>query len=489
MGWELVKDGKRYKCWLNLDEVEIYVGKGHDGHKDWGKSIDKKIGARYQWMNDEMEERWFIIKNYANRYLILVDKNNNEFKINSSSLCKGALGKIFDKHTDKFRYNIGDTVNDLVIINREYRKDKRNTNIKWYQYQCIKCGNIDWIYEGGLKKRQGCNICCLYPQKVLKGYNDIATTHPHLCPYFVNQEDVYKYTAGSNEKVLLKCPDCGYQKEMRINTLHRYGFGCNKCSDGTSYPEKFMVNILSQLNIKFITQLNHTTFVWCDKYFYDFYLPDFNIIIETHGLQHYRNAFQTYKETHENDLIKYDIAVLNSFEANRNYFVVDSRESTLDWMKEHIIETLGHLFDFSNVDWEKADLECQKSHMILACQLKKENPNLSTKEITELIKKEIGIEYGHDTISSWLNRGNKLGLCHYNGKEEQKKGNKKMRGKNSPNAKKVKQKDLNGNIIKIWDYVKQISEELGYSYSTLMLHLSGAQKGKLYKGYIWEYYE
>lgn len=473
MSWELVKDGKQYKCWLNLDEIR----KTYKGY-DWKKSVGKKIGVRYKWCHDEMEERLFIIKDYINSYLILVDKNNNEFKINRDSLYKGKLGNLFDKHTVEFKYNIGSEINGLKIIDREYRKNKNGQNCKYYQYQCEKCGNIDWMIERNLKQGQGCNVCCLHPQKVLKGVNDIATTNPELIKYFVNQEDVYKYTTGSNEKALLQCPDCGHQKEMIICQLYRYGFSCNKCGDGIPYPEKFMVNILSQLNIKFITQLNHITFDWCQNFRYDFYLTDYNIIIETHGRQHYENTtWRVYKETHENDIFKYDLAVLNGFEYNKNYFVVDSRKSTLEWMKEYIIKTLGHLFDFSNVDWEKADLECQKSHMILVCQLKKENPDLGTKEIIELIKKEIGIEYSHVTISRWLNRGNKLGLCHY----------KKRSGKNSPRAKKVKQKDLNGNIIKIWDYAKEISDELGYNYGTLRGYIKGRDKGKPYKGYIWEY--
>ena len=484
MGWELVKDGEKVKCWLNLDEIE----KRGKGQLDWKNSVGKKLGVRYQWINDEVEERWFIIKDYyINSYLILLDKNKNQFKINSGSLCSGALGRMFDKFTDKFKYNIGSEINGLKIIDREYRKNKNGRNYKHYQYQCEKCGNIDWICEDNLKRGNGCNVCT--NKKVIKGVNDIATTNPELIKYFVNQEDVYKYTASSNKKVLLKCPDCDHQKEMIINTLHRQGFGCNKCSDGISYPEKFMVNILSQLNIKFITQLNHTTFNWCCKFRYDFYLPDCNIIIETHGGQHYEgNGFKTYEEVHENDLLKYNLARSNGFEYNKNYFVIDSRESTLEWMKKNIIETLGHVFDFNNIDWEKADLECQKSHMILACQLKKENPDLTTTEIIELIKKEIGIEYTQVTIRNWLNRGNKLGSCYYNPKEEQIKSGKKMSGKKS-RSKKVKQKDLNGNIIKIWDYAKQISEELGYNYSTLMNHIMGKDKGKPYEGYIWGYCE
>lgn len=484
MCWELVKDGKQCKCWLNLDEI-----KKNKSQYDWRNSIDKKIGIRYKWMDDEVEEKWFIVKDYEIPHLTLIE-NKDEFEICTGGLCKGNCGKIFDKRTDKFIYNIGDEINNLVFIAREYRKNKRGQNLKYYQYQCLKCGNIDWIVEGDLKKNANCNVCS--SRKTLKGVNDIATTHPHLCKYFVNQDDIYNYSHGSNKKILLKCPDCGYQKEMKICNFIRQGFSCDKCGNGISYPEKYMANILVQLNIKFITQLNHTIFDWCQNFKYDFYLPDYNIIIETHGLQHYKNVggvYKTYEKEHENDLMKYGIAKLNEFEYNKNYFVIDCRKSTLEWMKEHITETLGHIFDLSNIDWEKANLESQRSHMILACQLKRENQKLTTKEIVELVEKEIGVRYGKGTISCWLNKGNELGLCYYNGKEEMIKTNKRC-GKNSPSARQIIQIDpLTKQIVFTWQYIKQATDFYSICHGgTLRHYLKGkAKSGHLYNGFLWYY--
>ena len=59
-------------------------------------------------------------------------------------------------------------------------------------------------------------------------------------------------------------------------------------------------------------------------------------------------------------------------------------------------------------------------------------------------------------------------------------------GKNSPNKKQIIQRDLDGNLIKIWDYAKQASEEIeNINYKCLMRILSTG-KSK-YKGFIWEY--
>ena len=66
---------------------------------------------------------------------------------------------------------------------------------------------------------------------------------------------------------------------------------------------------------------------------------------------------------------------------------------------------------------------------------------------------------------------------------------KKYKGKNNPNAKKVRQYDVNGNLIKIWDCAKEISNFYNWNYNTFYAHLSGKKlKSKNpheYKGYLW----
>ena len=61
-------------------------------------------------------------------------------------------------------------------------------------------------------------------------------------------------------------------------------------------------------------------------------------------------------------------------------------------------------------------------------------------------------------------------------------------GKNAPNTKRVAQYDLNMNLIKIWDYAKQASEEIPeINYGGLRKVLQGRTKTHQYKGYIWKY--
>ena len=311
-------------------------------------------------------------------------------------------------------------------------KNKRNRTERGYKYECLIDGNIDTIYENGLKRGQGCNVCT--NDKVLKGINDIATTHPHLIKYFSNIEDNYIYTYGNDKKVLMKCPDCGFEKKMQISTLSYYGFSCNKCGDGISYPEKVMFSVIEQLEINFEY---HKTFDWsknvqvdnarlCGSKEYDFYFKLNNeyFVIETHGRQHYEenNGFNTiegakeYKEEVENDRLKKELALVNSVK-EENYIVIDCRKSELDWIKGYILESnLAKLFDLSKIDWNKAEKFALSSRVKEACQYKKNNPNIMTKDISKLMNMD------RQTLRKYFKKGNKIGWCYYNAEEESKKG-------------------------------------------------------------------
>lgn len=167
-----------------------------------------------------------------------------------------------------------------------------------------------------------------------------------------------------------------------------------------------MINLLKVLGLNFKTQ---KTFYWSNNRRYDFYLPKYNLIIETHGEQHYEEAFKniqgsrTLKEEQENDKYKYKIAMNNSID---EYIVIDCRKSDINWIKKNIINSnLAEIFDLRNVDWESIDFKSRKSTHIEF--LKLWNDGNSTEEIS----KETGS--GKSTIINALNKFSKIGLCNY----------------------------------------------------------------------------
>ena len=104
----------------------------------------------------------------------------------------------------KWKYEIGqrikDEKRDLTIIDREFNRDKKEKLNKYYKYKCNKCSAILYITEHNLYyHNKGCSCC--NGKMVIKGINDVATTHPNVIKYFANIEEAYKYSHGSNKLI------------------------------------------------------------------------------------------------------------------------------------------------------------------------------------------------------------------------------------------------------------------------------------------------
>jgi len=246
--------------------------------------------------------------------------------------------------------------------------------------------------------------------------NTITVTHPHLVKYFVNKEDALK-SYGSNKKVPMRCPDCGYEKTIAVSTLILVGFGCHRCGDGIPYTEKFIFSIFEQLNKKFISQLTKTIFDWCKKYRYDFYIDDINgIICECHGLQHYEeniNWKSTLQDVQENDKEKEILAKENNI---KNYIILDCRYSNMEWIKNSVMNSeLPLLLNFkeSHIDWLKCEEFGSSNFLKIVCNLWNDGIK-NTTEIAEILKVSRG------TIIRYLKQGVKLGWCDYNSEEQSK---------------------------------------------------------------------
>lgn len=306
----------------------------------------------------------------------------------------------------RFKYSVGDIIeNDKSKFKiLDIVKGDSKTKAK-YQYKCLACGYIGFKTSAKLVSR-GCPCCS---NKIIqKGINDIATTNPEMIKYFKNKEDAYNYGKGSHEKISFVCPDCGYEKYMRIEELFIYGFACPKCSDGIPYTEKVMRNVLEQLNVKFITQLSKKHFKWCDKYKYDFYLTDYNTIIETHGEQHYTKSFnctgaKTLSEQKEIDGIKKELALLNNID---NYIVIDCRKSDLEYIKSNILSSdLNNMLKLIDVDWNKCEENVSSSLVKQVCDYWND-----VKCIKDTCKK---FNLTKGTIQKYLKIGARLSLCGY----------------------------------------------------------------------------
>ena len=413
-----------------IDILPINTTGRYKNKINWVNSVGQIIHFIYEDIEGDLKIIEYI-RRKNKKPLLKINYNNCDFLITIDDLKKCALGKILNKITNDFKIEIGtifkDDKRDITIIDRKYKKSKRNQNMKYYKYKCNKCGfDENWAEESHLRlHNQGCSCCS--GRIIVKGINDIATTNPELVKYFVDTDNCYKYSNNSCNSTLMKCPYCNFKRKMRIIDLKRNGFSCPRCGDRISYPEKVMFNMLLQLKENnqiedFIYQYSKTNNSWCDKYRYDFYfeLNDEKYIIETHGLQHYKDKFyslsgETLEEIKQNDKNKKELAIQNKIKSE-NYIVINCSESNLEYIKNNITHSkLNKIFNLNSIDWNKCEKYSLKNYVKTICEYKNNNTNATSTEIAILFKKST------TTIIKYLKIGAKLGWCNYDPKEESKK--------------------------------------------------------------------
>jgi hypothetical protein len=317
------------------------------------------------------------------------------------------------------------------------------------------------------QKHPSCYFCTNTANTVWEG-NNILIQRPDLIKYFKNKEDVTKYPMYSGKKVNLICDKCGSEKQDVVSHLTSYGFTCKNCSDGVSIPEKFARCILTQLSEEYIPQ---KIFEWSEKRKYDFYLNKRNIIIETHGLQHYKegNRGRSLLEEQYNDKLKYEMALKNGI-LEENYIIIDCRNSyDFDWLRESFIKSLNKYFNLDNINWDELYFSTMKSYMIEACNLFNEGYKLS--EICEILK------MSETPIRNYLKIGTKLTICDYDSRKIKSKIGKLK-------SIKVNQYDVNGNFIKCYTSMCEASLSTGVSESKISMCTNN--KRKTAGGFIWK---
>lgn len=346
-----------------------------------------------------------------------------------------------------------------------------------YFWNCSKC---DSEYKMGVYRRtgamsQGCPYC--HGMKV-NNTNSLWTTHPDVAKLLKHSNIGHEITIGVKEKQYFTCPNCKYDIARKtVNDVNRRGLSCPRCSDGISYPEKFMSETLSQLNVNFETQkifewskdVKHDDEKLCGNKKYDFYIPDLNCIIETHGGQHYKKSFETcggknLKQEIENDRVKESLALNNNIS---NYIIIDCSYSDFSFIKNNIINSgLNKYFDLSRIDWNICHEQALSSMVKKVC-------DIWNKGLKSTDKIGLTLHICKGTAIKYLKQGSVIGWCDYNPKEIM--------------CRKIIQLTKNMEYIKEWESIKNPSICLNMHQASIQACCSG--KNKTSGGFKWMYLE
>ena len=239
----------------------------------------------------------------------------------------------------------------------------------------------------------------------------IAQTNPEMIDRFVDKEFPYTHNRWSKEETLIKCPNCGKPKLYQAKSLFvpTFTFSCDNCSSKVSYPNRVIYYLLEELKLcsknNILKIEKEITFDWAKDKRYDFYITfkdGQTLIIEAHGIQHYKQSFEhvegrTVQEEQINDAEKCWLAYKNGVD---NYIQLDCRKRDIDYIKNNVLnnDLLNVLFDFSNIKWKEIQKKTLREQSKESQSIELWKQGMGTLQISELL------EANQNTIYEYIRR-------------------------------------------------------------------------------------
>ena len=243
-------------------------------------------------------------------------------------------------------------INHGFVVLDEYINAK--THIKC---ECIKHHHVFYKTSNNLMRSKGCPVCINneWTARMNKRLDCVWDTHPDIAKHLKNAQDGYMYSHGSGKEFIFICPICGNEILSTMNYATTRGLICKVCSNGKSYPNKIMYNLLTQLDIDFISEYSDD---WTNGKIYDFYFcaNGQKYIIEMDGAFHYNTALSSYTLQKDIDDYKDSLAEQQNICLIRidcNYPDVNHR---FEYIRNNILNSkLSSIFDLSIINFNDCD--------------------------------------------------------------------------------------------------------------------------------------
>lgn len=238
----------------------------------------------------------------------------------------------------------------------------------------------------------------------------IKDDYPNVIKYLVNKKDANIYTHGTIGKVLCECPLCKHRKYIEIHNLCINGFHCDICSDGISFPNKWIRKVLQYNNIDFVAEYHPTYFP--KRWSCDIFIPSLNTIIEMDGDYGNHNINVDYYRDWLN--LKYGGIKTIRFNLTDGTYRKD-----INHLINMTIKLLSDIIDIHNTDWMFIYEFCQNSIVKDICDLYKTN-SYTTSDLANIFQLNIC------TIIKYLKIGNDVGFCTYDVESQKAKNGKSI---------------------------------------------------------------
>ena len=376
---------------------------------------------------------------------------------------------------------------------------------------CSKCGH-SWVAKiNNRTNGKGCPVCC--NRKIVKGYNDLATTHPNIAKEWdfslngnLTPSDV---SYGCNKKINWVCPR-GHKYTATIN--HRTsqgGTGCPICNSGrqTSFAEQAIFYYLKQYHKDAISRFKE---IFNNGMELDIYIPSLRLAIEYDGSFWHKNKRHL-------EIKKFKICQLNKIRliriiegdtkpdltmeltANKVFYVADSTKR--DDFSLFIRCFISHIEKFSHsYIWKNLDIDVERDKYKIRAYMQ-ETSNNSFESTHPDIAKEWNYEKNKGLTPSMFFAGSServWWICSSCGHEWQTSiyhrthgtGCEKCfrannRGETHVESKKIYQYTIDGEFIKEWGALSDVRNILGINVSNISM--CAQHKRPNAGGFRWEY--
>lgn len=210
-------------------------------------------------------------------------------------------------------------------------------------FKCKVCG-YEWSTKpGSVLRGKGCYMC---------GKKHMGEKNRK--PSFEFEEEIKKINPSikllepyqnDKTKILCKCVTCNEEWFTWPSGL-KSGHGCPYCS--FSHGEAKIKNILSSYNITFISQykFNDLLGIGNRQLSYDFYLPEYNLLIEYQGKQHkqpiaYFGGEETFKRQKEHDRRKREYAFQHNIKLLEIWYYENIENKLKETLNLETVTTTG----------------------------------------------------------------------------------------------------------------------------------------------------
>lgn len=300
-------------------------------YTDWKNCYKEKVAFQFDDINDFFDLTFEEYNPETTQNKLKLEYNNNSIIISTGNLINIKIKNLIYGNPSDYKYEVNDIINGYKVL-KKIRVRIGDQNQKGYLMLCLTYNETfemsEYYVKAGFKSPYVTGRIA-HKGNWLYSENDILEV-------LDNPEDAKKYTKGSHAKIKTVCPNCQSIKMYTVNKLVNRGFSCVKCSNHISYPEKLMISLLELNNIEYELQKG---FGKLPKKRFDFYLPEYNSVIEMHGKQHYEEFENTKWDKLENiqqsDLIKKNFCNEHKIE----YIEVNSSKSDMGYIIKNIEST------------------------------------------------------------------------------------------------------------------------------------------------------